>query len=179
MTNSNAVQITQADLSGYVHSIIRQMSQDNWRPDYVVGLTRGGLTPAVMISQYLSVPMHTLQVSLRDSELGPESNLWMAEDAFGYRNYDPMASGNGRKRILVVDDINDSGATLNWIKEDWSSSCLPSSPDWNDVWNKNVRFATIVNNTASSFNDVDYAGLEINKIEDPRWIVFPWEQWWE
>ena len=67
----------------WIHEILRKMNQDGWRPDYIVGLTRGGLIPAVMLSHYLEVPMHTLKVSLRDDEGGPESNLWMAEDAFG------------------------------------------------------------------------------------------------
>ena len=55
----------------------------DWRPDYIVGLTRGGLIPAVWLSEYLDIPMHTLEVKLRDHS-NTESNLWMAEDAFGY-----------------------------------------------------------------------------------------------
>ena len=152
---------------GQVHDIIRQMQHDNWRPDYVVGLTRGGLVPANMISQYMSIPMNTLKVSLRDNLNGTESNLWMAEDAF-----------NG-KNILIVDDINDSGATLNWIKQDWSSGCLPNDEKWNTVWNNNVRFAVLVDNQNSGFHDIDYSSVEINKAEEDVWIVFPWEEWWK
>jgi hypoxanthine phosphoribosyltransferase len=90
----------------------------------------------------------------------------MAEDAH-----------NGTK-ILVVDDINDSGATLNWIREDWRESCLPNDPHWNYVWCNNVRVAVMINNEASEFKDVDYVGLTINKLEEPIWCVFPWEEWW-
>ena len=55
--------------------------------------------------------MHTLDVRLRDADgIGPESNAWLAEFA-----------GNG-KNILIVDDINDTGATFEWIKNDWHSS---------------------------------------------------------
>ena len=39
------------------------------------------------------------KVSLRDDDHGSESNAWMSEDAY-----------NG-KNILIVDDINDTGAT--------------------------------------------------------------------
>jgi len=105
------------DIENQTQEILRQLQRDAWQPDYVVGLTRGGLVPANLISQYLEVPMECLKVSLRDSEHGPESNLWMAEDAFGYANYDPMCSGNGRKRILIVDDINDSGATQTGLNK--------------------------------------------------------------
>jgi len=145
----------------------------------VVGLTRGGLVPATLISQYLGVQMHTLSVSLRDSNNGPESNLWMAEDAFGYAVHDVMCSGDGRKNILIVDDINDSGATLNWIKQDWPSGCLPNDDRWNDVWDNNVRVAALVNNEASASNlTVRYSAIDLNKAEEDVWIVFPWEDWW-
>jgi hypothetical protein len=75
-------------LNSWVHKIIREMSKDNWIPDYIVGITRGGLVPAAMLSHYLDVPMHTLNISFRDNDLGPESNLWMAEDAYGYVPYE-------------------------------------------------------------------------------------------
>lgn len=167
------VYYTNSDIKGKVLDILRQMQQDNWKPDYVVGLTRGGLVPANMISQYLNVPMNTLKVSLRDASSDDqcESNLWMAEDAFGY-NGSP-------KNILIVDDINDTGATLNWIKQDWPSGCLPDDERWSQVWNNNVRFAVLVDNQASNFHDVDYSSVEINKAEEDCWIVFPWEQWWK
>jgi len=170
---------TDQQIKAWTHDIMRAMAADRWRPDYVIGLTRGGLVPANLISQYLDVPMETLKVSLRDSDMGPESKSWMAEDAFGYEEHDPMASGNGRKNILIVDDINDSGATLSWIRSDWQENCLPDNAEWIDkIWNHNVRFAVLVNNEASEFKDVDYSGISINKLEDPAWIVFPWEEWW-
>lgn len=157
---------TDQDIKTYVHEIIRALIADNWRPDYIVGLTRGGLYPAVLLSHYLKIPMYALSVQLRDSDSGPESNLWMAEDAFN------------KKNILVVDDINDSGATIQWIQRDWQDSCHPADSSWPDIWNQNVRFAVIVNNESSDFKNISYSGTTINKLEDDVWIVFPYEQWW-
>lgn len=154
-----------------MQELLRQMHQQQWKPDYVVGLTRGGLAPAVMISQYLNVPMHSLKVSLRHGREDCESNLWMAEEAFGYDDQDPA-------RILIVDDINDSGATMKWIRQDWQSGCLPNDERWNTIWNDTVRFAVLVNNSASQYQQVDYTAVEINKNDEPQWIVFPWEEWW-
>jgi hypoxanthine phosphoribosyltransferase len=175
---TNKIYYKESTVKGWIHDIVRAMAADHWRPDYVVGLTRGGLVPALMLSHYLEIPMHTLSVSLRDSNIGPESNCWMAEDAFGQINYDPMCSGDGRKKILIVDDINDTGATLNWIREDWESSCLPGNERWSEIWGNTVRTAVLINNDASDFDDVDYVGLNINKLEEPIWCVFPWEEWW-
>ena len=165
-----------------VNKISLQMYKDNWRPDYIVGLTRGGLVPAVIMSNMLDIPMHTLKVNLRDHAEGPESNLWMAEDAFGqvvdHAVEDRKVKVHGtRKNILIVDDINDTGATLDWIIQDWQSSCLPNDPLWDEVWGNNVRIAVLIDNLSSDFSRrVDYSAKEINKAEDDSWIVFPWEK---
>ena len=171
---------TWQDIENQTQEILRQLQRDRWRPDYVVGITRGGLIPANLISQYLEVRMETLKVSLRDDDNGPESNLWMAEDAFGHRDWDPMVSNNGRKNILIVDDINDSGATLNWIKQDWPSGCFPNDERWADeIWGHNVRVAVLVDNEASQSElNVSYSAIDLNKTVDNCWIVFPWEDWW-
>jgi xanthine phosphoribosyltransferase len=158
--------------SKLVSNICRDITNSNWRPDYVVGISRGGLLAATMISHYFKIPMHPLEVSLRD---GGEtvSNLGMAEDAFGYPRGD-------RKKILIVDDINDTGATFNWIMKDWPSGCFPNDPSWLTVWNDNVKFAVTIDNLASNCNvKMDYVGMDINKAEDDVWIEFPYEIWWQ
>ena len=116
----NKLIITQRDMSKLVGKIAREIAIGPWKPDYIVGLTRGGLVPAVMLSHYLDVPLHTLNVSLRDGN-GRESNLWMAEDALGYIQEEDRKANGGwkhlaskRKNILIVDDINDQGTTINW-----------------------------------------------------------------
>ena len=159
---------TWQDVEQQTQEILRQIQLDSWQPDYVVGLTRGGLVPANLISQYLEVPMETLKVSLRDDRNRPESNLWMAEDAFE------------GKRILVVDDINDTGATLNWIKQDWQESCLSESDRWFKIWGDTVRVAVLVDNEASnSVINVSYSAVDLNKADEDVWVIFPWEEFWK
>jgi hypoxanthine phosphoribosyltransferase len=185
---SRKVFYKESTIKGWVHEIIRSMAEDDWRPDYVVGLTRGGLIPANMISQYLDVPMECLKVSLRDDNQC-ESNTWMAEDAFGYipeeELKDSGIGGDGAfdysiraKKILIVDDINDTGATINWIKKDWPSGCYPDDTEWNQVWGDNVRFAVLTHNFTSEFKDPDYYVWTVNKAEDDCWLVYPWEDFW-
>ena len=174
-----------SDVEGAVLDIARQMFDHNWRPDYIVGITRGGLVPANLLSQYTGIKMHTLSVSLRDNK-DTESNLWMAEDAIGAVPADKSKQYGGhkhvemlKKKILIVDDINDSGATLNWIKKDWPSGCYPDSEEWNQVWGDNVRFAVLTQNWASSFRDPDYYVWSVNKREEDCWLVYPWEEFWK
>ena len=163
--------LTWHDIEGAVLDIIQQMAIDNWKPDYVVGLTRGGLTPAVLISQFLNVPCETLKVNLRDHiGNGPETNTWMAEDAFGYEC--------SPKNILIIDDINDTGATIDWIKSDWQDSCLRSDPKWDSIWGNNVRVAVLTHNLSSN-TKIDYSCWEINKDEEDVWIMHPWEDFWK
>ena len=155
--------ISEQEMKTGVLDIVSQMYSDDWRPDIIVGVTRGGLIPAVMMSHYTGIRMETIDVRLRDTFNSPEHALWMAEEA-----------GAG-KRILILDDINDTGETFKWIVKDWEESNPPA--DWLDIWGNNVRFATIIDNAPSAF-DVDYTSIEINKAEDPAWIVFPFEEWW-
>jgi hypoxanthine phosphoribosyltransferase len=92
----------------------------------------------------------------------------MAEDAYEGKN------------ILIVDDINDSGATLNWIKEDWEDF-HPSKPKpWKKIWSNTVRVAVLVDNEVSKSKlDISYSSVTINKAQEDSWIVFPWEDWWK
>jgi len=152
-------------VEGAVLDIARQMSAHNWKPDYIVGITRGGLVPANLLSQYTGIKMHTLNVSLRDNGES-ESNLWMAEDAFK------------NKKILIVDDINDQGSTINWIKQDWPSGCFPDDPKWKQIWGDSVRFAVLTHNYGSKFKDPDYHVWTVDKREEDCWLVYPWEEFW-
>ena len=162
------MKVTNKEYQGLVAKMCRDIANSNWRPDYIVGITRGGLVPAVMISHYFDIPMHTLNTE--------ESNLWMAEDAFGYE--DGASDPAKRKNILIVDDINDTGKTINWLIEDWRSGCRPSDPAWKDIWNNNVKFAVVYDNVSSKSRvTMDYCGEEIAKNKK-EWIVFPYENWW-
>lgn len=172
-------------------SICLQMYNDNWKPDYIVGITRGGNIPATIISNITGIRCEALKVSLRDDDSDSETNCWMSEDAFGYEhwklnkhNEDISASAGepivtlptSAKNILIVDDINDTGATFNWIMQDWQASCLPDESRWNRVWGNNVRFATLTDNMASEvLVPISYTCDEINKADEDVWLVYPWE----
>lgn len=168
--------ITNKEYHGLVAKICRDIAVSNWRPDYIVGIVQGGIIPAVMIGNYFNIPVNSLSKE--------ESNLWMAEDAFGYVDKNDRSDVNvastleSRKNILIVNDINDTGNTINNLMEDWRSGCLPNDPAWKDIWNNNVKFAVIYDNVSSKSKvTVDFCGEEIAKSKKER-IVFPYENWW-
>ena len=65
-------------------SIVTQMYNDDWRPDYIVGITRGGNILLLLISNMTEYVAKQFKVSLRDDDKDSESACWMAEDAYGY-----------------------------------------------------------------------------------------------
>ena len=160
------------DIERMCVSIVNQMYADQWRPDYIVGLTRGGNVPATIISNMTGIRCEALKVSLRDGGGDSESNCWMSEDAFGYHQ---QGRGQEGKNILIVDDINDTGATFDWITRDWPAGCLPQDPKWDNVFGKNVRFAAMTENLSSNFELVKYHWDEVNKAEEDVWLVYPYE----
>lgn len=176
------VDISFEQLKNYVADICRQIVNDDWKPDLVVGITRGGALPAIMISHYFNIPMHPLKINLREFE-GTVSDCGLSEDAFGYVFTDEHVNDfqhswceSRQKKILVVDDINDTGATINWLVNDWQTNCIPDSPHWKEVWNNNVRFATIVDKLSSEcVVKMDYIALE---EDQDVWYNFPYENWW-
>ena len=139
------------DTENMCTNIVKQMYADNWRPDYIVGLTRGGNIPATIISNMLDIRCEAMKVSFRNDDR-VDTNFWLSRHATD-------------SNILIVDDINDTGATFKWIWDDWKLQ----------EREHNVRFAVLTENSASDFGNVNYYVHEVNKLEEDVWLVYPWE----
>ena len=101
------------------------MYADNWRPDYIVGITRGGNIPATIILN-MTVSREALKVSLRDDD----SPMKAMHGWLKMHLVIPSDTDDNKKKIPIVDDINDTGATFNWIMQDWSCRLFVHDPDW-------------------------------------------------
>ena len=123
----------------------------------VVGICRGGLFPATMLSYRLKVPLTTLSWSLRDYNDEKEYVDWIAEDM------------NAGQRILLVDDIIDSGETINSIIDSWKDVV----DDTLDM--ENLSIATLMYNTDLDMVP-DFWHKTISRKEDQRWVDFWWEK---
>ena len=130
-----------------VSSIASQLA--DWTPDAIIGLTRGGLVPAVQLSHMYNAKLYCLNISLRDGKASSESFNWKRLEKY--------------ENILIVDDINDSGATLWEVANQMYGR-----------WVSKPRFATLVSKESSEYLDL-ICGEKINKEEEDNWIVFPWE----
>ena len=145
-------------------SISRQCVLDNFIPDIVVGIQRGGLIPAVQLSHYFNCPMGSVDLSLRDKKTTYNyDDQQIAKQIFMYQNH--------YNRILLVDDICDSGATLDTLFKTEISSGLPLSLGLYE----RIKTAVLHNNIGQDLFNVDYYHKEINKLENDIWLVYPWE----
>ena len=137
------------DIEKMCTSIVKQMYKDNYKPDYILGITRGGNIPATIISNMLDIKCEAMKVSFRNDEI--QEDHWLRTHI-------------DKKKILIVDDINDTGRTFNWILKNWGLGEYHLT-----------RFAVLTENLSSSFESIDYHCHEVNKAEDDVWLVYPWE----
>ena len=134
-----------------VNTLCREIVLDKFDPDVIVGLSRGGLTPGVMMSHWMEKPFKSIKASLRDY---PE-----------WEDYMPRKSD---ERVLIVDDICDSGETFHKIREHINER------KENGV---DGRFATLWWNNECNFEPHYYVN-SIMKDTTQTWIHFCWENWW-
>jgi uncharacterized protein len=125
----------------------------DWQPDFIIGIGRGGLAPAVYLSHATGIAMLSVDHS---------SQVHDFADA-------PLERLAGRtregERLLFLDDINDSGATIAKLRAKLADAgAAPGA----------VRFATLLDNRVSS-QRIDYAAREIDRSVTKDWFVFPWE----
>ena len=66
------------------------------------------------------------------------------------------------KRLLIVDDILDSGRTIRELLEDWGAR------------RDQIDVAVLIYNTDQGIVP-DYYGRRVDKSKDPSWVHFWWE----
>jgi len=136
-----------------VEAIARRLEADDWRPDFLVGIGRGGLVPAAFLSHRIGIAMLSVDHSSGEPGFGEELMVKLAAKIVGGCN------------ILIVDDINDSGTTIAMLRASIAARCEPAD---------RLRVAVLINNVRSKAK-AEYWSAEIDREQDKRWFVFPWE----
>lgn len=146
MKFKNKIYVTYEDYMSLIKDLEFEVMK--LKPELLVGITRGGLVPTVHLSHALNVPMETIAWSTRDGD----------KNEMNQNVVDAIAE---HKTVVFVDDINDTGKTFEAIREAYQPGAR-----------LNTFFVSLLEKTDSEFL-VDASCLSIN---DPRWIVFPWEK---
>jgi hypoxanthine phosphoribosyltransferase len=131
--------------------LAQQIRKDQYKPDIIVGVSRGGWPPARVMSDLLQNPnLANLRVEFyRD---------------IGVRNKQPRITQPVTmevvgKRVLVVDDVSDTGHSLRVVANHMRRKPV-----------KELRVCTIYMKPQSIFRP-DYYSRTTRK-----WIIFPWER---
>lgn len=163
--------ISQMQMDAYYKDIIRQMAVNNYKPDIVVGLLRGGADMAVKFSHYYDIPCEVFKWQLRDSKI---ERQYAKDFEFGMINQDDVDQvtsfflENKNKEILIVDDIFDTGKSLRAIDKIVSSIPMTGL----------VSYAVCIENIDEDDPHIDFSARQISRTDEDQWFVFPCEEWW-
>ena len=127
-----------------------KIRRDGFRPDVIVGISRGGWPPARVLSDLLDNPN---LINVR-----AEFYLGVAETKGEPTITQPLSANIRGKKTLVVDEVADTGKSLRLVKE-YVAQQNPTE----------AKVATIYY-TPWSIIKPDYYEKETS-----HWIVFPWE----
>jgi hypothetical protein len=140
------------DLELMVDAIVYKIRTDKYEPTLLVGLSRGGLVAGVMLSHRLNIEFIPLRFSTRDF-------VSMNEDTIE-EICDMLAGGN--TRLLVIDDICDSGKTFLDLR---------ARLDEEGVNLENVKWASLHLRETAQYKPDYFA----QHLTDDSWIVYPYE----
>lgn len=115
-------------------------------PKLIVGVSRGGLIPATLLSHRLNVPLRVVHVSAYE---GTRRTLQKPLVVEGWETrYDSSDT-------LIVDDILDSGDTLDTIHNK----------------SQQAQFAVLVTKQPHHYKPIKYFAT----VAKDMWVKFPWE----
>ncbi len=116
---------------------------------HIVGIARGGLVPATIISYELGLPLAVVNVSSYDGKV-QKGIIGNCSELFDLPN---------NCKLLIIDDICDSGQTTDWIK-------------------KQLSVTEIKHEIGCIFIKKQHKGkirFYGSVVPEDKWIVFPWE----
>jgi hypoxanthine phosphoribosyltransferase len=128
----------------------KKICQSGFKPDFIVGVTRGGWIPARILSDLLEIPnLATVRV---------EFYLGVAETLNKPALTQSVSAVVLGKKTLVVDDVADTGRSLQLVKEHLLQQGAAE-----------VQIATLYCKPFS------VAKPDYYEKKTRRWVVFPWD----
>lgn len=147
-----------------IHTIMkdlsRQVGESGFKPDYIVAIGTGGFIPARMIKTFINRPILTVGIAyydLNDNIMDKPNIIQWIDDA------DSKLKG---KKILLVDEVDDSRATIGFCLEKLLSH-NPEEIAVTVVHNKEKEKRGEIPSQVTKY----FAG---ETMED-KWICYPWD----
>jgi hypoxanthine phosphoribosyltransferase len=131
--------------------LYEQISISGFRPDTIIAIARGGYAPARILADYFAV-MNLLSLKIEHYH-GPEKKPKAVVRC-------PLTADIGGKRVLLVDDVSDSGDTFQVALHHLAGHGDPTS----------LKTGVLHLKSTSVFKP-DYCARRIVKW---RWITYPW-----
>jgi hypothetical protein len=138
-----------------VHGLARRLAakiaDSGYRPDLIVAIGRGGYVPGRLLSDWLGI------MDLTSFKI---EHYRHAEKQRAAQVRYPLPADVVGRRVLLVDDVADSGETFAVALEHLQSRGPPAE----------VRSAVLHYKTVSPYRPDFYA----KTVRDWRWILYPW-----
>jgi hypoxanthine phosphoribosyltransferase len=131
-----------------------KIKASGYKPDLIIAIGRGGYVPGRLISDFLlfsDLTSMKIEHYTRAADMRAEPRIRF-----------PISVDITGQKVLVVDDLTDTGETLNLAV--------------NYVWSLNpaeVKTAVLQHKTCSTFMPDFYA----QKIIKWRWVIYPWARY--
>jgi hypoxanthine phosphoribosyltransferase len=135
-------------------TLSRKIRTSGYMPDLIVAIGRGGYVPGRLVSDFL---LFNDLTSMKIEHYTRAANM-QAEARIRF----PISVDISGKKVLIVDDVTDTGDTLR-LAVDYVWSLKPAD----------VKTAVLQHKTCSTFVPDFYA----QKVIKWRWIIYPWARY--
>jgi hypothetical protein len=158
MSDIRHLHITWSDYHTLCEQLAIKVYDSGWRPDQILCLARGGLRVGDVLSRILDKPLAVLSTSSYRENSGTSQGKLV----IGRSYTAPFDELSGR--VLLVDDLVDSGVTLREVTRELPRIC-PAVAEWKSavIWAK-----------ACSVIMPDY---HLEYLADNPWIHQPFEEY--
>lgn len=151
---------TYNDIHRSVKILSEKIGESHLKPEIIIAIGGGGFIPARILRTYLEIPIYAINIVLYEGkqtgETGPQVTQWLDKPQEVLEN----------RRILVVDEVDDTGTTLAFCVE-LLAKYNPAQIGLAVIHKKNkpkkIQLPSLV--------DEYFAAEEIGD----EWICYPWD----